>query len=317
MAIIRKEAYFNSSTGKNKIHCMIWQDDAVKPIALFQIAHGMSEHIERYDDFACFLAGHGFIVCGNVHLGHGKSVNSLDDLGYMDDKNGHIRMVDDMHILHHIMHKRYPDLPYFLFGHSMGSFLSRSYAAHFGKELAGAIFCGTGELPASLEGVVSAFDKVVDKIGPHANADLLFKIGNGVFNAQFKNPRTNVDWISTSEENLDRYLDDPLCGFNFKLGGTRDVVRILMEVSRKDWAQKVPQDLPIMLISGAKDSVGFNGRGVLAVSDNLELAGNEPTVILYPNDRHEILNENDHEKIYNDIMKWLDGVLAAREEQKA
>ena len=185
MAIIRKEAYFNSSTGKNKIHCMIWQDDAVKPIALFQIAHGMSEHIERYDDFACFLAGHGFIVCGNDHLGHGKSVNSLDDLGYMDDKNGHIRMVDDMHILHHIMHKRYPDLPYFLFGHSMGSFLSRSYAAHFGKELAGAIFCGTGELPASLEGVVSAFDKVVDKIGPHANADLLFKIGNGVFNAQF------------------------------------------------------------------------------------------------------------------------------------
>mgnify|MGYP000579784161 FL=1 len=147
MAIIRKEAYFNSSTGKNKIHCMIWQDDAVKPIALFQIAHGMSEHIERYDDFACFLAGHGFIVCGNDHLGHGKSVNSLDDLGYMDDKNGHIRMVDDMHILHHIMHKRYPDLPYFLFGHSMGSFLSRSYAAHFGKELAGAIFCGTGELP--------------------------------------------------------------------------------------------------------------------------------------------------------------------------
>ena len=106
MAIIRKEAYFNSSTGKNKIHCMIWQDDAVKPIALFQIAHGMSEHIERYDDFACFLAGHGFIVCGNDHLGHGKSVNSLDDLGYMDDKNGHIRMVDDMHILHHIMHKR-------------------------------------------------------------------------------------------------------------------------------------------------------------------------------------------------------------------
>ena len=94
-------------------------------------------------------------------------------------------------------------------------------------------------------------------------------------------------------------------------------MRILMEVSRKDWAQKVPQDLPIMLISGAKDSVGFNGRGVLAVSDNLELAGNEPTVILYPNDRHEILNENDHEKIYNDIMKWLDGVLAAREEQKA
>ena len=142
--------------------------------------------------------------------------------------------------------------PIFSLANSMGSFLSRSYAAHFGKELAGAIFCGTGELPASLEGVVSAFDKVVDKIGPHANADLLFKIGNGVFNAQFKNPRTNVDWISTSEENLDRYLDDPLCGFNFKLGGTRDVVRILMEVSRKDWAQKVPQDLPIMLISARR-----------------------------------------------------------------
>ena len=146
MAIIRKEAYFNSSTGKNKIHCMIWQDDAVKPIALFQIAHGMSEHIERYDDFACFLAGHGFIVCGNDHLGHGKSVNSLDDLGYMDDKNGHIRMVDDMHILHH-SHAQAATLTYPIFSLATAwvRFLTRRYlSAYPGKEPDGVILLGTG-----------------------------------------------------------------------------------------------------------------------------------------------------------------------------
>ena len=143
MSVICKEAYYNSSTGKNLIRALIWHDDKETPIGVFQIAHGVCEHIGRYDDFARFLASNGFVVCGNDHLGHGKSVNSLAELGYTTEENGDVRMVDDMHILTRIMKKRYPELPYFLFGHSMGSFAARIYAADFGEELAGAIFCGT------------------------------------------------------------------------------------------------------------------------------------------------------------------------------
>ena len=121
MAIVKTEAYFNSSTGRNKIHTLIWKEEDLTPVGVFQIAHGMAEHIERYDDFARFLAANGFVVCGNDHLGHGKSVNSDEDYGYFDEYNGDKRLVDDMHILTKIMKKKYPNLPYFLFGHSMGS----------------------------------------------------------------------------------------------------------------------------------------------------------------------------------------------------
>ena len=143
MAIVKTEAYFNSSTGRNKIHTLIWKEEDLTPVGVFQIAHGMAEHIERYDDFARFLAANGFVVCGNDHLGHGKSVNSDEDYGYFDEYNGDKRLVDDMHILTKIMKKKYPNLPYFLFGHSMGSLCARVYTAHFGYELNGVIYCGT------------------------------------------------------------------------------------------------------------------------------------------------------------------------------
>ena len=121
MSIIKKEAYFYSSTGVNKIRTLIWHDDDVEPVAVIQIAHGVCEHIDRYDDFARFLASKGYVVCGNDHIGHGKSVESMEDLGFTAEKEGYRRFVDDMHILYSIMRHKYPELPYFLFGHSMGS----------------------------------------------------------------------------------------------------------------------------------------------------------------------------------------------------
>ena len=116
MSLVKKEAYFNSSTGENTIRTLIWLDDEIAPKAVVQIAHGMAEHIGRYDDFARFLVSNGFVVCGNDHLGHGKSVNTPYDYGYFCEYDGDKRIVDDMHILTHIMKKRYPEIPYFIFG---------------------------------------------------------------------------------------------------------------------------------------------------------------------------------------------------------
>lgn len=307
MAIIKKDAYFVSSTAVNKIHCCIWQDDEQAYKGIFQIAHGVSEHIERYDEFARFLASKGFIVCGNDHIGHGKSVNSLEDLGFFAEEDGDVRMVDDMHILHNIMHKRYPELPYFLFGHSMGSFCARVYATAFHDELSGLILCGTGELPSAAVVLEEPIRFLCKKFGPRASVpgSLIDKLGE----LAVRDARTGKDWLSRNEKNVEAYLADPLCGADLKLGGMRDLISLANSACTDEWAYLIPPTLPILLVSGAKDPIGFNGKGVINVCDNLEDAGHEPKVILYPGDRHEILNEEDRELVFNDIYDFLKSIL--------
>ena len=304
MAIIRKDAYFLSSTGVNKIHCRIWQNDEIEPKAVFQIAHGVSEYIERYDEFACFLAENGYIVCGNDHLGHGKSVDSFDDLGFTAEEDGDLRMIDDMHILYSIMHKRYPTLPYYLFGHSMGSFCARVYATSFWNELSGLILCGTGELPSVAVVMEEPIKLLCKKLGTRASvpAGLLDKMQT----LMIRDAKTSKDWLSRNEENVQNYINDPLCGADFKMSLVRDLISIANTACTDEWASLIPPTLPILLVSGAKDPVGMNGKGVINVCDNLEAVGHTPTCYLYPGDRHEILFEDDREKIFADILSWLE-----------
>lgn len=303
MAIIKKEAYYNSSTGVNKIRCCIWQDDSAQPKGVFQIAHGVSEHIGRYEHFARFLAREGYIVCGNDHLGHGKSINSTADFGFFAEEDGDLRLIDDMRILHSIMKKRYPELPYYLFGHSMGSFCARVYATVYGYDLSGLILCGTGEFPSVAVALEEPVKLLCKRMGVRAvaPASLLDKVSC----LGIKDSRTPKDWLSRNEENVNAYINDPLCGNDMTLGGVRDILSLANTCCTSQWAYLVPVSLPILIISGAKDPIGLNGKGVIAVSDNLEAAGHTPTVILYPGDRHEILQEDDKEKVYADIMNWL------------
>ena len=307
MSIIKKEAYFMSSTCTDKIHCSIWTNDEKEPIGVFQIAHGVSEHIERYDEFARYLADKGFVVCGNDHLGHGLSVNNPEDYGFMAEKDGDVRMVDDMHILTLIMKKRYSELPYFLFGHSMGSLCARVYAANFGSELKGLILCGTLDVPDSAVVLEETLKYLCEKLGPRT------KVSNSLFDKintiGIKDKKTDKDWLSVNEENVERFILDPLCGNDLKLGGVRDLISLANSACCASWALRVPYGLPILIISGAKDPIGFNGKGVIAVSDSLEEAGLEPKVIMYPGYRHEILNEDNRESVYEDVYKWTDDVL--------
>ena len=305
MAIIKKEAYFNSSTGVNKIRTLIWSDDEVTPVAVFQIAHGVSEHIDRYDDFARFLASKGFVVCGNDHIGHGKSVDSPDDLGFTAEKDGYRRFVDDMHILYSIMHNRYPELPYFLFGHSMGSLCARVYASTFGSELSGLIICGTAQVPSGLDFFIDTLDKVTQKFGPRTVNSTLASMLNKVSSLSVQDRTSDLDWLSVNKENVENYRDDPLCGCELSLAGIRDLASIGILASDKMWPATIPSDLPIMIISGALDPVGMNGKGVLAVADSLAGEGIEPTTILYPGMRHEILNETDNDVVFKDVLSFL------------
>ncbi len=307
MAIVKKEAYFNSSTGQNKIRVLIWQDDAVKPIGILQIAHGVSEHIGRYDDFARFLAEKGYIVCGNDHIGHGKSVNCEEDLGFTAEKDGFRRFVDDMHILYKIMHKRYPELKYFLFGHSMGSFCARVYASTFSEELSGLIICGTGQAPSGLEFVVNTLRELTEKFGPQTRNSVMAGALNKISSLGIKDRTSDLDWLSYNKKNVEDYKNDPLCGIELTVAGMRDLASIAILATDKLWPSTIRPGLPILIISGGEDPIGMNGKGPVACADSLAMCGHEPEVIVYPCMRHEILNEEEHERVYLDVLGFLNG----------
>ena len=309
MSIIKKEAYFYSSTGVNKIRTLIWHDDDVEPVAVIQIAHGVCEHIDRYDDFARFLASKGYVVCGNDHIGHGKSVESMEDLGFTAEKEGYRRFVDDMHILYSIMHHKYPELPYFLFGHSMGSLCARVYASTFGTELAGLIICGTAQVPSGMDFMINTVEDLVQKFGPRTVNGVLASSLNKFSSLMINDKTSDLDWLSINPDNVKKYAEDPLCGQPLSLAGIRDLISIGILACDKMWPSTIPFGLPIMIISGALDPVGFNGKGPLDCSETLIEAGHDPLVIIYPCCRHEILNEDCKEKVYNDVLDFMNNTL--------
>ncbi len=308
MAVIRKEAFYTSCNGVNSIRALIWQDDEKETIGVVQIAHGLAEHIGRYDEFARFLADAGFVVCGNDHLGHGKSVLSEELLGMLD-YGDHVNMLRDMNTLHKIMAKRFPGLPYFLLGHSMGSLLSRIYCGAFGEELTGAIFCGTGQVPKAmlaLEDPVKALFDHMDPLSTGFNKPMgiFTRLGMGTFKE-----RDKLAWLSRSERNKENYRNDPLCGAESSNALNLELMVLAVKAADPELPFRYPYGFPVMLISGAKDPVGMNGKGVLAVADTMEASGLEPEVILYPGDRHEVLNEDDRDKVYDDVLRFLKKVL--------
>lgn len=307
MAVIRKEAYFTSSNGINSIRTLIWQDDEAAPVGVIQIAHGVSEHIGRYDDFARFLAKNGFAVCGNDHLGHGRSVAFDSELGYVFEGD-HVNMVRDMNTLHNIMSKRYPGLPYIIFGHSMGSFLARIYSAAFGDRLAGAVYCGTGQLPPAVAALEDPVKALLDRFAENSNAPASIVHIFELLTKKVLRGDDDYSWISRSKENIENYKNDPLCGAPMSGALMKELISLAVKASDPSWASRLPEKFPVLLISGAKDPIGMNGRGVFAVSDALVAAGIEPEVFLYPADRHEILNEEDNEKVYGDILDFVRAV---------
>lgn len=281
--------------------------------AVFQIAHGMAEHSARYDAFAEFLASHGYAVFINDHLGHGKSISGEDELGYFGKENGRDALVNDVKTLTGIAKKEFPDKPVVLFGHSMGSFVVRKYCALYGDNIDAAIFCGTsGSNPGA--GIGAALAAVIAREkGDHHRSHLLDSLAFGSYNKRFKPARTNYDWLTRDEKIVDQYVVDPLCGFRFTDPGYRELFKLLEDVSAKKWYNSVPYILPILLISGDDDPVGAYGKGIREVSAGLKKSGHQDvTMKLYPGGRHEILNELNKDEVYQDILEWADGKIAAK-----
>ena len=301
------EFTFPSHTGECDIFCRISQpEENVR--AVVQLAHGMAEHIDRYGDFAAFLNESGIAFAANDHAGHGRSLKDEAHQGYFAPENGWTAAVEDLRTLRATVKDRFPGVPHILMGHSMGSFMARTYASRYPDDMDALIISGTaGRNPVlGIAKVIAKYER--KKNGPMVPSKTLDKLAFGAYNKQFQPSRTDFDWLSRDEKHVDEYVQDPLCGFPFTAEAFLDLFTGLGEISAKDWAQKVP-DVPILMIAGDCDPVGSNGKGVKEVEKKLLETGHRVKLILYPGGRHEMLNELNYRDVYRDILDFLNTVI--------
>ena len=309
--MIRSQFTFQTSDN-TRINAYCWQPKNKTDIrGVIQLAHGMAEHIVRYDDFSRFLVSHGFVVYGNDHRGHGDSVTAPDDLGYFADENGFDVVVDDMYRLSAIAKNDHPNLPLFLFGHSMGSFLTRRYLVKYGANLTGAILCGTGGdqgITGSIGLMIAKMEK--RRIGARTPSPLLNKLTFGRFNQHIENRRTSFDFLTRDETVVDAYVHDPLCGYIPSAGFFVDLIGGIQLIHQADQIARVPKHVPLFFIAGEEDPVGHFGKAVQQVYEQYKHNGVQHVSIkLYKGARHEILNETNQAEVYEDILYWLQHIM--------
>ena len=281
-------------------------DENVQVKGIVQIAHGMAETAARYEGFASALTKNGFIVYANDHRGHGKTAGEAYKLGDLGE-DGFNSMVQNMHQLNERIKEENKKLPIFLFGHSMGSFLTQRYICLYGNELKGAIIsgsCGKQGITIDIARIIAKLE--IKKIGRAGKSIKLNKLSFGNYNNSFKPNRTDFDWLSSDYNQVDKYIADPFCGTVFTAGFFYDFLGGLKSIADKKEIENVPKNLPIYIFSGDKDPVGKNGKGVLKLVKTYNEHGMvDLTYKLYKDGRHEMLNEVNKEEVIEDVIKWL------------
>ena len=297
----RQEFFYPSCDGVHQVHGVLWLPETGEPKGVVQITHGICEYALRYEPFAVFLTEQGYAVTGSDHLGHGLTASGPEEYGYFTDW---FALTKDLYSLRKQIGSRYPELPYFLLGHSMGSFQARTYLIDYPGTVDGCILSGTGQ-----EGALTvALGKLLTSIGdPHKVNKLFLSISLGAYNKKFAPNRTSADWISRDEAVVDRYLADPLCNFPTRAGMNHAMMTGLQYIAKKENLAKMDKTTPVGLFSGDVDRVGAMGEGVKKVYGFFRDAGcQNVTMKLYPGARHEILNETNRQEVYADLLAWLE-----------
>lgn len=303
--------FFTASDGL-EIAKYVWLPKDQAPIAIVQIVHGMAEYAARYDHFASFLAERGIVVYAEDHRGHGYTAERNGMHGDFGPEPGWQTVVNDVRTLTEIAAAEFPGIPVFLLGHSMGSFLTRTYISQFGDKISGAILSGTAGNPG-ITGVAGRWlaKRGVKKHGSDTPSPQLDKLSFGAYNKGIKAPRTKFDWLSIDEANVDKYIADPWCGFVCTNGFYVELLTGLQGIFKKENIQSVPAALPLLFVCGQGDPVGNFGKGVRQSSELYKNAGVEDVELkIFPGARHEILNETNKEEIYDTIHKWISGHIA-------
>lgn len=300
-----REDFWFDSCGAGKIHGCRWSPEG-EPRAVLQIVHGIAEYIERYDGFAEFLARRGFLVVAEDHMGHGQSIGADGVQGYFH--GGWFSAVADSYHLLEMTKAEFPDLPYVLFGHSMGSFMARTILCKYPDSgIDAAIICGTGWQPAfALPAVIKIVEGECKKVGETNPSQRLQNLVFGGYNKRVEHPRTEFDWLTRDAKILDAYIAHPLCGFTASTGLLRDMMTGILYIEQPKNLAAMRKDLPVFFIAGGDDPVGSYGKGVRKAADAFRKAGmTDVDVHIYPLCRHELLNEINREEIYGDILQWL------------
>ncbi|MCI9378308.1 MAG: alpha/beta hydrolase [Eubacterium sp.] len=305
----QEDFYFLSSDQKTKLHAIKWMPDEKGYHAILQITHGMQEYIGRYREFAEYFVKKGFLVVGHDCLGHGDSVQDVDEYGFFSEKHPSGTLIRDMHTFRMLVQKENKGKPYFMLGHSMGSYMLRKYITRYSKGLSGAVIVGTGCMPDRLMRVGmgtcralakrygwhyrSRFVKALSFMGPYRQYDVT---GQAI----------EKNWLTKDLRIARAFYKDPKCCFDFTVNGYYGLMEAVYYDNQVKNVLKVSKDLPILIVSGDKDPVGDMGKGTIKVYRQYKKAGiTDLSLKLYAGDRHEILNETDRKAVYSDIYKWV------------
>ena len=291
------------------IHCCKWVPEG-EPRGVIQIIHGIAEYAARYDALAKVFTDHGFVVVAEDHMGHGKSVS--EDIPQGCVSGGWPALVSHSCRLLRMTKEEYPNLPYIVYGHSMGSFMARTLLyTYTDLELAAAILSGTGWMGTGVlksgRGVCRMIGK---RKGMNATSNTVNKLMFGSYTKGYDKVRTPLDWLSRDEAEVDKYIDDPLCGFDPSIGLAYEMLGGMLQNQDKKNLEKMPKDLPVLFVSGDKDPVGSNGKGVTQTYEAFRKAGMQDVSLkLYPEGRHEMHNELNRQELFDDVLSFLDRVL--------
>ncbi len=305
---MRTDHYFDSC-GKGQIHFCRWTPEGT-PRGVVQLVHGIAERVERYEDFANYLNTQGFLVVAEDHMGHGGSLGEDGVRGYFH--GGWFAAVEDTYRLMQDTMRENPKIPYILFGHSMGSFMARTILAKYPDSgISAAIICGTGWQPTfAIPMLIKVVEGICRKNGEEAPNWQLDSLIFGGYNKRIDNPRTDKDWLTRDEKIVDAYIADPMCGFVASGGLLRDMMKGIYYVQKGENLRNMKKDLPVFFIAGQEDPVGPYGKGVEQAAKAFRKAGMINVALkLYPDCRHEILNELNKEQVYADITKWIGQVI--------
>ena len=304
-----REDFWYDSKGVGKIHGCRWSPEG-SPKAVLQIVHGIAEFIERYDEFAAYLNGLGILVVAEDHMGHGQSVGAEGVRGYFH--GGWFTAVEDTMTLLRMTKEEFPELPYVLFGHSMGSFMARTSLCKYPDSgISAAVICGTGWQPAALlPPVTRLIEQVCRKDGEEKPNEFLQNLVFGSYNKRVEHPRTAYDWLTRDARRVDAYIAHPMCGFTASAGLLRELMKGIAYIEKPAHLAAMRKDLPVFFIAGGDDPVGGYGKGVERTVREFRKAGmQDVSCRIYPLCRHEILNEINRREIFEDVGGWLEKKL--------
>ncbi|MGE8359633.1 alpha/beta hydrolase [Pseudomonas sp.] len=302
------DTFWLNSSDAVPLYVNRWYADQ-PPRAVVMVAHGMAEHSGRYARLGEALVAAGFELYAHDQRGHGKTAEH-GTLGHYADEDGWQRVVGDLACLNHHIRQAHPQAPIFLLGHSMGSYIGQAYLMQHSSSLQGAVLSGSNFQPALLYRAAAAIARFERwRQGPTGRSALIDFLSFGSFNKAFKPNRTAFDWLSRDPLEVDRYVDDPFCGFRCTNQLWIDLLGGLQHISSRHNLAQIDSRLPLLVIGGSDDPVS-QGKRLEDLAAELRRAGNiEVDLTLYPQARHELLNETNRDAVTADLIDWLERAL--------